>query len=593
VGGIGGAGLGGAGGPDAGGPGGLAGGPGGIGPGVGPGVPGFPGGRPGGEPPASEVKGNWFVTVVEVDHSISDRDRNGPSQGHFLRHRWGSAALNPSTTIEGRAKLQLYRVEKTDKMLANKRDQFKDDPFRLMEWMLQHWNFPDQGKFDMQKEFEKLIDDLSRRTNLDATAQAKVKALVDTRESLKKILNEPTEELARIGALPGLGEYRPTKSSHYVLLHSSRDDKKEISGRRLERLERAYAGFFYWFALQGKPLTPPDKMLVCVLAENSEKFRELHKLFDSLPLVSDGFYTSLDNVAVLAKTRVDSPFEQFQNIASDYEKSVSQAGIDLERLLTGNLPRFRPNDQSAPTPETLTLGRILALANRAAIEEGELASVTHEGVQQLAAATGVLARRVQVPMSVRFGLGAFFETPKSYGETDAPALWSGVGGPHWVYLPLFKKLVEADKSGTLSFDRGGYADRKIKVDKLSLLKVLTDHNFEAAAKAKAEEQDILRDKARAESWALMHFLMRQKQTQLRAFFDELASMPRDMDLSPEIVEAVFARSFGLQRADDPDRTDPDKLASLEKAWKDFLGYQAFEVNLSETPAKKPQQPPMR
>ena len=129
--------------------------------------------------------------------------------------------------------------------------------------------------------------------------------------------------------------------------------------------------------------------------------------------------------------------------------------------------------------------KVFALAMRAAQEEGELATLTFEGVQQLLGTTGMLPRRVQLPQSIRYGLGTFFETPKSYGEMNYPSLWSGIGGVHWSHLPFFKKLSDSEKNGTLTFDKGAYWDKTVKFDKLSLLKIITDQNFDALSRREA------------------------------------------------------------------------------------------------------------
>ncbi len=594
--GMAGAGIGGPGGPGL--PGGAGLGPGlpggaGLGPGLpggaglGPGLPGGigPGGFGGqqGQQESQPIQGTWFVTVVEADVQFVPNQRNNVSGGYFLNTKFASRIpLDPTTSIPGEIALQRVFFPKIDKLMADKRKEFNDEPLRFAEWMLQHWTYAaEDGKFDMQKEFEKYIDELSNR-NLDAAAKSRVEALRVVREELRKNLPEPSEQINLIRTLPGVSsEIRETRSPHYVILHLSRDDR--AAERRLKRLEKLYAAYFYWFALQGRVLKQPDRQLIVILPEDREKFRMLHRVFDSLPMVNDGFYSALDNVAIVSKYRLDSQYEQFQMVASDFEKSVSPRGLDLDRILAGRIPNSALSGPEALSATDLARGRILALAVKAAEEEGELATLTFEGVQQLAAATDVLPRRVHVPYAIRFGLASFFETPKSSSVFDYPTVLSGVGAGHWTYLRLFKKILaaEKEKEPTLTFERGAFFEKKVKFDKPSILKILTDANFDAAEKAEGEEREILRMKARAEAWALMHYLLRQKLPQTLQFLSDLGQLPRDMDLSPDVVEAFFARAFEIADPNNPDRADPTRLNDLEQAWRDYMNFQTLTLSESQ------------
>ncbi|MCS6975760.1 MAG: DUF1570 domain-containing protein [Gemmatales bacterium] len=555
-------------------------GPGGIGPGgIGPG--GFGGQQ--GQQEAQPIQGTWFVAVVEADVQFVPNQRNNVSGGYFLNTKYGSRIpLDPTTSIPGEIALQRVFFPKIDKLMADKRKEMADEPLRFAEWMLQHWTYAaDDGKFDMQKEFEKYIDELSNRS-LDAAAKSRVEALRLVREELRKNLAEPSEQINLIRTLPGVSsDIRETRSPHYVILHLSRDDR--AAERRLKRLEKLYAAYFYWFALQGRVLKQPERQLIVILPEDREKFRMLHRVFDSLPMVNDGFYSSLDNVAILSKYRLDSQYEQFQMVASDFEKSVSPRGLDLDRILSGRIPQSALSGPEALTPTDLARGRILALAVKAAEEEGELATLTFEGVQQLAAATEVLPRRVHVPYAIRFGLASFFETPKSSSAFDYPTVLSGVGAGHWTYLRLFKRVLaaEKEKEPTLTFERGAFYDKKVKFEKPTILKILTDANFEAAEKATGEEREILRMKARAEAWALMYFLMRQKLPQTLQFLNDLGQLPRDMDLSPEVIEALFVRAFEIADPNNPDRADPSRLNDLEQTWREYMNFQTLTLSESQ------------
>jgi hypothetical protein len=403
------------------------------------------------------------------------------------------------------------------------------------------------------------------------------------REDLKKDLAEAQEEVKLVQGVPGLLEgYRTLSSPHYTILYPPADTK--AAEARLKRLERVYAGFFYWFALQNQPLPMPQRKLVCVLADSTEKFKSLHQVFDSVEHVGDGFYAPIDNIAILAPKRLDSGYDQFLSKAGEIDKQFGEQGFDLTKLLQGRPLGKKVMDEVEPGK--ISYGQMMALAVEAAREEGEVATVTQEGTQQLASASGLLARRVRVPTAVRIGLGSFFETPKSAGELNLVSLWAGIGGAHWVYLPIYKKLVAAEASGTLKLDDKDPNAKVLRVDKLSVLRVLTDRGFDRSDKATdAAEKANYRTIARAEAWALTFFLMRDKLDGLRKFYDELSKMPREMELTPEIIEQAFGKAFNLLNDGTGDKIDPDKLETFEKNWKNFMGYQKPEHDPNIEPAK--------
>ncbi len=640
---------GGPGGFNLGGPGGIPGGPGGI-----PGGPGFPRPNPGGmppggfgvggggvipgggqplppipgtpgeeepgttppPPPAPPAKPQWFVAVIEADISAN---RNG----FLLRHKWGQTLL-PGDGYRNLAYLQVLTVDgkptgkpvpSIDKQLeAQKTRLLKDRPLELIDWMLRHWNLPSiDGKFDMQKKLEELLDQLAKGSKLEGNDQAKLQALLKVRDRLnpKNALASPESDLAELQrilqrALPEKS-YKITISPHYVLLYGTRDDK--LAEQRLKRLEHTYAGFFYWFALQNQPRPEPEKKLLCVLSENADHFGVLHQTFDEVPHAADGFYNPLDNVAVFSPSRVDSAFQEFNAAAGNFERRLNDLeGLDFHKLLRGEkLPAKVEKDLQSDKKVhfDVTFGKMLALAQQAAQEEGEIATITHEGTYQLAMATGLLPRRVNMPEAVRFGLGSLFETPKSKGtfafaadvtkDGGLPAYWSGISAPSWTYLEFFKGLL-AYENKTATLNPKTAQELKVKIDKLDMLKILQDAGFEGAGKADEKEQPFLREKARAEAWALTYFLARARKENgnpyldsLLGFYEELGRLPRDMELTPKAIERAFARAMDLQKSPGSDELDKAKLEKLHDRWRAFLRAETLEVGAQPLP-QPPEEP---
>jgi hypothetical protein len=119
----------------------------------------------------------------------------------------------------------------------------------------------------------------------------------------------------------------------------------------------------------------------------------------------------------------------------------------------------------------------------------------------------------------------------------------------------------------------------VRLDKLSIIRILTDQGFDRADKADKSEKDNYRLLARSEAWAVTHYLARDKLPNLVRFYAELSKMPRDMELTQEIIETAFGRAFDM--LDENERLDQAKLTALEESWRRAM---AYYVSLEETDA---------
>jgi hypothetical protein len=222
------------------------------------------------------------------------------------------------------------------------------------------------------------------------------------------------------------------------------------------------------------------------------------------------------------------------------------------------------------------------MALPAAIEDGEVARVTHAGLHQLVAGTHQVSGRLLAPLSLREGLVASLESPRSSGEHLLPAFFSGMGNLHWVYFPIFRELTQEEtlRAGQIILNAKTPKEVKIKVERPTILRILSDASFKDAAAADANARGYLESRARAEAWALTWFLLEKKLSEYFKFLHELDRMPRDFELKPELVEEAFARAFGIQSAADPRKADPAKLKELETAWLE-------ELKIKYLPVKNP------
>ncbi|MER3415576.1 MAG: hypothetical protein C4297_05115 [Gemmataceae bacterium] len=533
-----------------------------------------------------------------------------------VTHKWGKCILPGE--IPDRVKITIIDAKRfpplKDRLAAQEKrlkEETRNQPnldieglLKLADWILQHWNYPtDQGaagSIVMRQVLEERIAEMERQAPNDP----RVKALIETREHVGTRLPENSDEIQKLATLLGgrNQEYRPTASDHYVLLHPGGLEGE--AEKRLRRLEHLYAGFHYWFASRGHSLSKPVYKLIGVLTKDLEDFERVHKLLDELPLTADGFYSNFDNVAVYSLKRTDTAFKQLDRIARDLDAQ----GLHLQQLLKSgdkfiSRPSSRSKKQQEPEHDVgeVLYAQAVALAQKAAEEEAEIATLTHVGVQQLVTACGLLPSRLRAPEWLRLGLASFFETPRSEGELNLATMSSGIGAPSWVYMGSGSLPPNGVYGIRTFFEQAGkevgvppYETHKIKLQPPSLRKVITDQVFVAAARAPRDDRYFLNFKARAEAWGLFYFLARKKLPQLMAYFDQLSQMPRDLPLSEEALLVAFGRAFGLTKSDQSHELDDNKVEQLEKEWKEFISFQHLEIlpfqeeKSQETPAKEKQ-----
>ena len=87
-------------------------------------------------------------------------------------------------------------------------------------------------------------------------------------------------------------------------------------------------------------------------------------------------------------------------------------------------------------------------------------------------------------------------------------------------------------------------------------------------------------KAEAESWALTYYLIKNRLPELRKYYDELAQMPRDMELSPDVLEQAFGRAFDLYDTTG-EKLDKNKVERFERDWAQYMGFIRLTVDNSE------------
>jgi hypothetical protein len=532
-------------------------GPGGTGPAMPgmPGTPGAPGTQSGGgtaEEIEEEESSPFYVEgIVEVNHK--DVKVNTLTRRIEFKHRWGKTSVyipqgatitqdkfvdkiehREITLIWYKTGTVAQRYDKELREVLLKKDATAEDWLGMAEWALQHGRYDDVAKM------------VERAAKLDPKNEKVV--------AFKKVDAAMSKELPKDDGADKLkeqlGGFKVAQTAHYTLLYDLQGSRE--ADARLQRMESTYKGFFYWWAFRGKALRVPDRRLLAVLVDQPNAFEYQHaNVYDKVPMDVDGFCARRENVAFYSNKRLDDAYKNLSQVTTGLWNSWNK-----DDLLNG---QGWKQGQEAETAWAQTLTLLMKLQE----EESAINSVSHEGTQQLLAATGLegssaplLPRTVEAPQWVQFGVASFFETSRG-------APWPGTGTPSWMYLTHFKtwsKLKKLDKP------------------EVALKQVVTDHYFrnleDARAKDSKDKQAEVRKaglKARTMAWSLTYYLLQvaDKREGLLRYYNELASLPRDMEFDEDVLMGIFARAFDLT---DPGKPNEVNQARFVKLANDWYGY---------------------
>jgi len=473
-----------------------------------------------------------ITIIVEVDHK--DVIYNKTSGRHHIRHKWGMTYL----PYKGPG-FDYTIIDKLDTVARRydneKRSIKEDDPNRadkLLELAQKALGF---GLLDKVPD---LVADVAKLEPKNPAVLAFQKAQANMNRKI-------TADDPAIAWQKRL-EFNVERSEHYALLYEPKLPLQQVKSR-LQRLEQNYAGFFYWFALKGHVLPAPSSRLVAVLVKDKEVFdHEQKEVFDNADMVADGFYSRRDNLAVFAAKPIDDGYASLEQLS----QNTGYKSLDRGELLRGEKKLSTKDRRSGVNRfDDKALYETYALIFQAKEAESEIATVSHEGTRQLIAATGLLPRNVEVPEWLDFGVGSFFETPKG-------SFWTGVGATNVPYQWNLKRWKTS---------KSKYWEKNA----LEALKaVVTDGYFREAKTSKKKEAEL--NRARTMAWALTYYLAQQKLDDLLRYYQELASLPRDMQLDDEALLGLFARAFGLVDVNRPNQLDAARAADFARKWYAYL-----------------------
>src|SRR5690606_516762 len=144
------------------------------------------------------------------------------------------------------------------------------------------------------------------------------------------------------------------------------------------------------------------------------------------------------------------------------------------------------------------------------------------------------------PSWIHEGLATYFESPKN-------ATWSGIGAVNSQRMEWYRALEKDREHSNIEF-------------------IVGDKIFKFAG----SHGSILHGYGQA--WALTHFLMDRHFAKLIEFYRKLSLMPRDIVLSPELVNSVFDSVF-----------DPTDRKNLDMEWRQYMSRLKtdFQIAISE------------
>ena len=492
------------------------------------GFKGFQGGSPDKGPPPIRV-----MAVIETKNQIKKQAINKDSKTlvpcYYALHNWGEswlAGLQVDVVLlqngGRRVPSVAFRFEDSKKRLTEKGRKLEaQDYLNLAEWALTH---------GLIGEFEKTMQDFAAFDGKHPSADAfvKVKAALEAGiASSKEATRWKENQLFR--------NFKLATNNFYALLHKSREDSQEVLSR-LRHLRENFVAFYYWHALKGKVLPMPHDKLVCVLVpfgESGTEFNKDHGLFDSVAITADSFYSPRHNLVVFSAQRRDIPY---RGLVKDTDELWSRFGRDDILKKGAKIPA---KEQGKLTGAHLILAQTYSVLLHALDEDAERASVSHSGTRQILVGSGILPRSVELPQWIQSGAGSFMQTP--YGSP-----WRMYGAPHWSYLLSFREL------------------KKEKLPPASELmrSVISDRFFNDSPK---KDPSV---KARSTAWALTYFLAQKRLDGLHAYYRELSRLPRDLDISSDVLMDCFARALGC--VDASNKRDDQKLSDLADAWMNFM-----------------------
>lgn len=329
-----------------------------------------------------------------------------------------------------------------------------------------------------------------------------VKRLADLKRKIDQRVPVASAQEAEMRKYVPLGSKMSfVRSKHFLLMHDTPTKREKISKKtraeqRLELLETVLESFMLKFCLEGLELEIPKEHLKVVLFSQKEDYLGFGEMLKPDLSKASGFYDKMANTSVFFDQGTNEIYDLLDTLNRELQ-GVKDALIKSRSPAAGDIAR---------------LANTLQLLTEVSKENADIEVVSHEGTHQLAANTGLMPNEAAVPLWAAEGLATYFESP-----TDAA--WSGIGAVNEERLDWYRALERDRTHSNVDF---------IVSDKIFLQAAGTEATLHAYGQA----------------WALTHFLMDQHFDKLVKYYDAIAKISIDDDLSFERNVETFEQVFG-------------------------------------------------
>ena len=531
----------------------------------------------------------YVIAVVEVSKTMHENEKLNIKQ---YIHKWGyTKAYNDNATIQTfLVPAASLKKRFMDERLHSEKQNADASLAGPAIFALSH---------GMIEECIEVLEEVAKKPDLSGHA----KKVIDAYTQVKASLAKPSGGSEAVNSWKArLPDYKVIFSNegHYALFHNSSSETSTVE-KRLVALERNMKAFYLWFVLKGKALPVPADKLVAIEVDSADDFKVQRNALGDVQLVSDGLFAPRDNVVVFSTKRTDEAYNMF----AEQTRTYWAQGWDREKLLKGQEPPEGAKQAAGTKKELMQrdLPRMqtLALLEKALEEEAVLATVSHEGSRQLAVASGLISRTVEMPDWIEFGIGSLFETPKGpyVGVTGAAqvAFWPSYGAPNWAYIRQWKKWSK-EKEETSKLDDPAVALKRTVQDIYSheaRLPVSMDIDPKLSPSERAKkEKELARAKedatrGRAYAWSLTYYLAKYHLDALLAYYKDMGNLPPDLELDGRTLLLTFARSFKLTNP--AGEVDEEALSKFASEWYKQMANEHVpgqDINLDK-PAPKPKE----
>lgn len=399
------------------------------------------------------------------------------------------------------------------------------------------------GKFALEhglvKEFKDTMDLLVKETKGKP-------AILETYAKTKKAIEEKVASDPAFTALSkSFVGFNQENSDHFEVIHDGLPGDPEVK-LWVAQLEKNYMTFFMWFSLNGTQIEFPKTKLSVVITTKPDVYNEMHLALLGNKAKVQGFMLPREKLLVLCTKRLD-PISEMLGLKM---KEWTTKGYDFNQLLKGAIGQGNP---PAADHLDVSYSGALAVLNRALDQETVWNTIGNFGTLQLFYATNTLPSNVILPKWFSEGLAGVFETPHC-------SPWMSFGSANSYHLPLFRQIYK-NKRNPVEFEA-------------ILSRLMTGSNAAKLSPQAGQEQ------SNSESWALVYFLIKKKQTAFMAFCKDFEMSPKDVVLSPRVVIKSFRKHFlAAESADNKKALTTFLLEWIEFIFTENLEGEKFFVDL--------------